>query len=405
MRRKILYSILNEWRDEDMDDSPIDLDDDMDIEHGSSDMDNEPDLDDDDFALSTTNHTQGFNEYMGGMHISKVDGWFFNPYYIKEPVFKAKNLKDAERIVNDYFQSILEKLNDKNLQNKAKIIDETHPINFNDIINTKDIANLLEIPEKYITRYTLYGGIMNIKVNFEKLMYMNKPDNIHHNNQEEFDTWYVHYFSHYAFLTQKDMPDTYFTNKGSLNKTIFKWSFLKDLNTDELLSKHNNMGWTITREQPVQVVSSPEDLCINLSRYNNNNYQVKFYVPATLPNKEILVQLSYTDTPFYVNNSDIHDLTLSIKKIVDAGFVSETFFCAPEMNNTREYKIRSFDTYNYIEIPSFYISTSRYSASVEKKYIIEQAKRIKYALGRTVPYYNFVFRPTKNDLKLYKNEM
>ena len=55
MRRKILYSILNEWRDDDMDDSPIDLDDDMDIEHGSSDMDNEPNLDDDDFALSTTN--------------------------------------------------------------------------------------------------------------------------------------------------------------------------------------------------------------------------------------------------------------------------------------------------------------------------------------------------------------
>src|SRR5574344_3082933 len=57
MRRKILYNILNEWRDEDMDDSPIDLDDDMDIEHGSSDMDNEPDLDDDDFALSTTQKT------------------------------------------------------------------------------------------------------------------------------------------------------------------------------------------------------------------------------------------------------------------------------------------------------------------------------------------------------------
>ena len=54
MRRKILYSILNEWRDEDMDDSPIDLDDDMDIEHNSSDMDNEPNLDDD-FALSTSN--------------------------------------------------------------------------------------------------------------------------------------------------------------------------------------------------------------------------------------------------------------------------------------------------------------------------------------------------------------
>ena len=37
-----------------MDDSPIDLDDDMDIEHSSSDMDNEPNLDDE-FALSTSN--------------------------------------------------------------------------------------------------------------------------------------------------------------------------------------------------------------------------------------------------------------------------------------------------------------------------------------------------------------
>ena len=35
-----------------MDDSPIDLDDDMNIEPISSDMDNEPDLDDDDFASS-----------------------------------------------------------------------------------------------------------------------------------------------------------------------------------------------------------------------------------------------------------------------------------------------------------------------------------------------------------------
>ena len=57
MRRKILYNILNEWRDEDMDYSPIDIDDDMNIEPTSSDMDNEPDLDDDDFALSTTQET------------------------------------------------------------------------------------------------------------------------------------------------------------------------------------------------------------------------------------------------------------------------------------------------------------------------------------------------------------
>ena len=57
MKKKILYSILNEWRDEDMDDSPIDIDDDMNIEPTSSDMDNEPDLDDDDFALSTTQET------------------------------------------------------------------------------------------------------------------------------------------------------------------------------------------------------------------------------------------------------------------------------------------------------------------------------------------------------------
>src|SRR5574344_747657 len=57
MRRKILYNILNEWRDEDMDDSPIDLDDDIDIEPTSSYMSDEPNLDDDDFALSTTQET------------------------------------------------------------------------------------------------------------------------------------------------------------------------------------------------------------------------------------------------------------------------------------------------------------------------------------------------------------
>ena len=57
MRRKILYNILNEWRDEDMNDSPIDLDDDIDIESTSSDMSDEPDLDDDEFALSTTQET------------------------------------------------------------------------------------------------------------------------------------------------------------------------------------------------------------------------------------------------------------------------------------------------------------------------------------------------------------
>ena len=57
MRRKILYNILNEWRDEDMDYSPIDIDDDMNIELTSSDMSDEPDLDDDEFALSTTQET------------------------------------------------------------------------------------------------------------------------------------------------------------------------------------------------------------------------------------------------------------------------------------------------------------------------------------------------------------
>jgi len=54
MKKRILYNILNEWRDEDMDDSPIDIDD-MDLEPTSSDIDNEPDLDDDEFAISTTN--------------------------------------------------------------------------------------------------------------------------------------------------------------------------------------------------------------------------------------------------------------------------------------------------------------------------------------------------------------
>ena len=64
MKKRILYSILNEWRDEDMDDSPIDLDDDMNIEPISSDMDNEPDLDDDDFALST----QKYNNILYDVH-------------------------------------------------------------------------------------------------------------------------------------------------------------------------------------------------------------------------------------------------------------------------------------------------------------------------------------------------
>ena len=63
MRRKILYNILNEWRDEDMDDSPIDIDDDMNIELTSSDMSDEPDLDDDEFALSTTQETSYEYEY------------------------------------------------------------------------------------------------------------------------------------------------------------------------------------------------------------------------------------------------------------------------------------------------------------------------------------------------------
>ena len=58
MRRKILYNILNEWRDEDMDDSSIDLDDDMNLEPISSDMDNEPDLEDDEYIISQNNsHT------------------------------------------------------------------------------------------------------------------------------------------------------------------------------------------------------------------------------------------------------------------------------------------------------------------------------------------------------------
>lgn len=57
MRRKI----LNEWRD-DMDDSPIDIDDDMNIELTSSDMSDEPDLDDDEFALS--NITSNKSDYI-----------------------------------------------------------------------------------------------------------------------------------------------------------------------------------------------------------------------------------------------------------------------------------------------------------------------------------------------------
>ena len=60
MRRKILYNILNEWWDEDMDDdSPIDIDD-INFELTSSNMDNEPDLGDDDFVLSTNVNTITF---------------------------------------------------------------------------------------------------------------------------------------------------------------------------------------------------------------------------------------------------------------------------------------------------------------------------------------------------------
>ena len=62
MRRKILYNILNEWRDEDMDDSPIDIDDDMNIELTSSDMSDEPDLDDDEFVRS--NITSNKSDYI-----------------------------------------------------------------------------------------------------------------------------------------------------------------------------------------------------------------------------------------------------------------------------------------------------------------------------------------------------
>ena len=47
-----------------MDDSPIDLDDDIDIELTSSDMDNEPNLDDDDHALST----QKYNNILYDVH-------------------------------------------------------------------------------------------------------------------------------------------------------------------------------------------------------------------------------------------------------------------------------------------------------------------------------------------------
>jgi len=52
MKKRILYNILNEWRDEDMDDSPIDIDDDL--QPTSSDMSDEPNLDDDEYILSTT---------------------------------------------------------------------------------------------------------------------------------------------------------------------------------------------------------------------------------------------------------------------------------------------------------------------------------------------------------------
>ena len=83
MKKRILYNILNEWRDEDIDDTPIDVDDDMDLEPISSDMSDEPDLDDDDFVLTTGNNKLYpiYSEKIPGL----VDNQRYNDYVIFAP--------------------------------------------------------------------------------------------------------------------------------------------------------------------------------------------------------------------------------------------------------------------------------------------------------------------------------
>lgn len=83
MKRRILYNILNEWRDEDIDDTPIDVDDDMDLEPISSDMSDEPDLEDDDFVLTTGNKKLYpiYSEEIPGL----VDNQRYNDYVIFAP--------------------------------------------------------------------------------------------------------------------------------------------------------------------------------------------------------------------------------------------------------------------------------------------------------------------------------
>ena len=105
MKKRILYNILNEWRDEDIDDTPIDIDDDIDLEPISSDMSDEPDLDDDDFILSTTGNNNDFTHIITtengvemGIRYPKQE-FFFNMYDVLHPFrrtpHKMKDLKDT----------------------------------------------------------------------------------------------------------------------------------------------------------------------------------------------------------------------------------------------------------------------------------------------------------------------
>ena len=95
MKKSILYNILNEWRDEDMDDSPIDIDD-MEFEP-SSNMDNEPDLDDDEFVLSTNVNTNTFFDDLVNF-INK--DLFLEDYHVK------KDNKSIQGVYVKYTQKI-----------------------------------------------------------------------------------------------------------------------------------------------------------------------------------------------------------------------------------------------------------------------------------------------------------
>lgn len=121
MKRKILYSILNEWRDEDLDDLPIDLDD-LDFEPTSLTMTDEPDLEDDDFVLSTNINTDTFFDDLVNF-INK--DLFLKDYRVK------KDKKDIQGVYVKYTQKIpinehTSKTPDVILHKIREFIEKTH---------------------------------------------------------------------------------------------------------------------------------------------------------------------------------------------------------------------------------------------------------------------------------------